>query len=134
MALKTNSKQAKTNLFEYIRENIADRAEEANATIESNKDAALFVYQTFLDEKMCDYYKAKIRAFKMSEYDVFKDWAQGLPLNGLFDFWYHCTAKTTASEILEETESEANRFTEEEAENFLTRWIYSTIKKEIERR
>jgi len=59
-----------------------------------------------------------------SEYTFFEYWAKGLSGCGMFDYWYFGNAREIVAEILEETEEEKNKYTEEAAADLLTRLIY----------
>lgn len=64
-----------------------------------------------------------------SRFEMFKDWAQGLPsvLNTLY--YYNVSAVDLLGEWLEETEAEKAKFAEQEAEERIT-WL---IFRELER-
>ena len=129
MALRTNSKQAKANLNKYIsqaadylRDCGYDQAEEFNLDNDLALSAA--IWEVFNSEK---YYTIDhINKMRISWYEVFKEWAQGLALN-LFDYYYNVSAVNLLGDILEETEAERNKYSEEQAEETLTRLIYRTI-------
>lgn len=59
----------------------------------------------------------------------FKNWLVGLPSCGLGDFFYKCSAVDILGDILEETEEEKAKFTEEQAEATLSYLIYREIAK-----
>ena len=61
--------------------------------------------------------------------EIFKDWAQGLALGGLFCYYYNRSAKDDLGAILEESEAEKAKYTEQEAEEMLTRLIYRELEK-----
>ena len=60
-------------------------------------------------------------------YSAFQEWAQCLALGDLFCYWYNRSAKKDVAMILEESEKEQEKFTESQAEVFLTKLIYNTI-------
>ena len=129
--LKANSKKARQNLMEYIRE----YAE--NAIMEYHKDGeqaaeknGFFnsIYQIFREEE-----KHNLKWYRTPESEIFKEWAQGLPLNGLFCYYCNRSAVDDLGAILEETEEEKSRFTESQAEEMLTRLIYTRVKSEAAR-
>lgn len=114
--LKTNSKKAKENLKAYII--TAWDFEEENA-----RD-----WETVKEDIRGSFIKAAYSSEyerKQNRYDAFKGWLQGLP-HGLGDH-YLCTAVDDLANILDETETERNRFTEDQAEEKLTRMIYNSI-------
>jgi len=118
--LKANSKQARKNIFEYVKGYTEERIK-----AETPKELYREMYQIFRSEKGCPYND------RLPEYEVFEDWASGLALTGLFCFWYNRPAVDDIKAILEETEEEAGRFTEDEAERFLTRLIYNEMKRNL---
>ena len=69
----------------------------------------------------------------LSEQTSFTDWCSGLP--SILDtcYYYNRSAVDDLGEILEETEQERSKYTEEQAEKQLTILIYDTIKKELEK-
>lgn len=58
-------------------------------------------------------------------FETFKHYMQGLPSS--FAYFIGENALQDLAEILEETEEEKNRFTEEEAENLITKLIYREL-------
>ena len=71
----------------------------------------------------------RYKAGRISLQDLFEDYAAGLPLGGLFDYYLH-SAIDTLGDILEESEAEREKYSEEEAEKMLTRLIYREMIKE----
>jgi hypothetical protein len=89
---------------------------------------AAFILDTFRSEKYSrpeDY-----RYYNNNELAAFEDWAAGLP--SLLDtcYYYNRSAVDDLAVILEETETEKARFTEEKAEWALTYLIYCVLLKE----
>ena len=128
--LKANSKAAKRNIMNYIREATAAGLEgyENPKNYDTANDAELtaYIWDIFQSEK---YYTLEtIKRRNMLMYKVFEDWAQGLPSCGLADFWaYNPDPREVLGDILEETENERNRYTMEEAAAQLTYLIYREI-------
>ena len=129
MALRTNSKKAMENLYNYIRDYSEDYLEENYNLEKLDSKKALYtaIYEIFKSEMRpeCPYYR------RYPEQEVFKQWAQGLAMGGLFCYYYNREAVKDLAGILEETEEEANKFSEERAEELLTYLIYREIKKEV---
>lgn len=128
--LKTNSKAAKRNIINYIREATAAGLEnyENPKNFDTANDAELtaYVWDIFQSEKYCTLETIKRRNMLM--YKVFEDWTQGLPSCGLADFWaYNPDPREVLGDILEETETERNRYTMEEAAAQLTYLLYKVI-------
>lgn len=143
MALRTNSKQAQSNLWKYVRAYMLDEMEEAKEWTEkedkifayddSNTGISKYMLDCFNDEYLHEYNRNLIRTGRASKYELFKSWAQGLALGSMFCYYYNREAKQDVKNILEETQAEADRFTEEQAEELLTRLIYNAITKEAEK-
>ena len=125
--LRSNSKKARENIRTYImeRENVAEYAENIaeNPTFE---EIAAAIYADFYRVYNSDWIHKTY-----SEQAYFAEWAAGLP--GILDtcYYYNRSAVDDLAGILEETETEKARYTEEKAENYLTYLIYSEIVKAI---
>lgn len=121
--LRTNSKQAKQNLQAYIMKawNIED-GEEAR----SWKATASAVWSDFI---RCAYSSEYER--KQNRQEAFEGWLQGLP-RGLGDFYLY-EAVRDLGDILEETEEERNRYTEDQASEKLATLIYCEVEREANR-
>ena len=115
MALKTNTKKAAENLFEYIAQAIDEEMIPESATREDMAKAIVNRFE--------DYYNGDNRRHKMNKQDLFEDWASGLTCGGLFDY-YLGTAVETLGGILEETPEERAKYTEDQASKWLTYMIY----------
>lgn len=121
MAIRSNSKKAKENIYSYIR---AYAAEYLScdygidpADIDSKKGLYSAIWGIFTTEK----------SGRGTYYAVFQEWASGLAMGGLFCYYYNRSAIDDLSGILEETAEEAARFTEAQAEETLTRLIYREL-------
>ena len=130
MALKTNSKKAQDNLWEYILEDqdyLSERAEYDGIKIDftDKSQVADFIYEIYQQEKPDS--DVVMMACRIRNKDEFKSWAQGLALGGMFCYYYNISAVKLVGDILEETEEERNRFTESQAEEFMTTMIYEWV-------
>lgn len=137
--LKTNSKKAIDNIWKYlndfvdiINEELVFYNDDMNTITEGNrKELATVIYQEFKAEKAGDHlYKAG----RISEQDLFDEWAQGLAMNGIFDYYIYrddTNPVKILGDILEETEEERAKFAEEDAARTLTYLIYREVKKNI---
>ena len=135
MALRSNSKKALENIYNYIREYSADYLTDNYGTdaeaISSKRGLYTAIYNTFREEMRpeCPYYR------RQPEQKVFADWAAGLAMGGLFCYYYNREAAADLATILEQTEEEraklAKRYSETDAEQTLTYLIYREIKKEV---
>lgn len=117
--LRTNSKKARENLREYIR-NIYDgtnyeNAPEDNAPFEQ---IAAFILNTYESEKYRN---------RGNKQDLFVEWCSGLPSVIDTCYYYNRSAVDDLGAILEETETEKARFDESAAENMLSRLIYMEL-------
>lgn len=128
MALRTNSKKAKENIQNYIRqaaEYLTDCGYDvAKYNLESFNELSACIWEVFQTEK---YYSIEyINRNRLTWYEVFKDWAQGLALN-LFDYYYNVSAVDLLGNMLEQTDQERHKYNERQAEETLTRLIYREI-------
>ena len=129
--LRTNSKQARENVKNYILVNVREWIEEnaaenaaaaaAAADPENFTKAAAFIWDRFMVEKVVN-----DNRYNMTKYDYFKEWLQGLSCGEVSRYWYR-SAVDILGNILEETEAEANKYTESQAEELLTRLIYKEV-------
>ena len=120
--LKTNSKKARENVRAYI---MANQNIEEYAGIEpiDFKTVATAIYDDFYRVYNCAYYK---RTY--TEQNYFAEWAAGLP--SILDtcYYYNRSAVDDLGDILEETEAERAKYSEEDAEKMLSYLIYREIK------
>ena len=124
--LRTNSKKAAENIRAYIVDGFAPEGYTDNPPQEFPKIAA-FILDIFRSEKYhlpedCRYYHG-------CELSAFRDWCSGLP--SVFDtcYFYNRSAVDDLGAILEETEQEKARYTEQQAEQLLTSLIYRELQK-----
>lgn len=133
--LKTNTKKARENLMKYIRDYSLDELTGnygiPEEELETDDQIRLRLWNIFKREKVK--HDLRFKAKRISFYDLFVEWAQGLAMGGLFCFWYNRSAVDDLGDILEETESEKARFTEEQAEAKLTSLIYCEILRNIDK-
>lgn len=123
--LKSNSKKARENVRAYILDTFDSDGYDFTGRADSFADVARFVYEVFTVEKL----RNNNDRFP-TEFDAFADWCSGLPIVIDCDFYVR-PAIPLVARIMEETEAEAARFTEPQAEQFLTRMIYNEIKRAI---
>ncbi len=119
--LKTNSKKARENIRAYILENFTPENYTDNPPQEWPEIAA-FILDTFKSEKPA------IGSYaRMTEQERFIDWAQGLASVLDTCYYYNRSAVDDLGAILEETDSEKARYTEQQAESLLTNLIYREL-------
>lgn len=118
--LRTNSKKARENVREYIRGEVEYIRDSYGLNVNTDAEIAQAILDIFRDETAGDHRR------NMSEAARFEDWAQGLALGQLFTYYVH-PAVPILGDILEETEAERSKYTEQQAENLLTRLIYREL-------
>ena len=123
--LKTNSKQAKENIKVYIMEHFDYSGYEMDGefTPETYPEVCKVIYNTMMAEKFY--------ARETNDYETFKSWCQGLPSMLDTCYYYNRSALEDLKIILEETDEEMNKFTEEQAEERLTYLMYREIKRNM---
>lgn len=131
--LKTNSKQAKENIKNYILDNFNPCDYEQYAELEGTTDytkVCTVIYTTFRNEKWCN--KEDYQYYRNNEAKAFSDWCAGLP--SILDacYWYNRSAMEDLGNILEETEEEKEKYNDLDACEMLTSLIYREIKKNTE--
>lgn len=133
MALRTNSKKAMENLYNYIREYSEDYLQD-NYSI----DAAAIATKAGLYKTIYNIFRQEMRPdnsyySRYPEVVVFGQWASGLAMGGLFCYYYNREAVKDLAGILEETETESAKYKESDAEDLLTSLIYREVRKEASR-
>lgn len=88
---------------------------------ETFPEIARFILDTFESEKRYEHYASKA--------EMFEDWAAGLPSVLDTCYYYNREAVEDLGNILDETEEEKARFTEDQAEKLLTSLIYRQLVK-----
>lgn len=122
--LKTNSKQARENIRNYIIAHYDPDGFDFEETDDFNT-IAHNIYTTFQAEKYYSWHNAKLRGMSMQ--DLFREWAAGLP--SILDtcYYYNRSAVDDLAAILEETDTEKSKYSEQSAEMLLTNLIYREI-------
>lgn len=124
--LKTNSKKAAENIRAYIVNNFTPENYTDNLLQEFPQVAA-FILDTFRREKYNS--PEDFRYYFHYEPSAFRDWCAGLPSVLDTCYYYNRSAVDDLGAILEETEQEKARYTEQQAEQFLTDLIYKELLK-----
>lgn len=128
--LRTNTKKAKQNIRGYIIENFCpdDYAENFGTISEgaSFAEVARYILNIFRAERWNS--SEDFRYYHNSEAAAFADYCAGLPMILDTCYYYNRSAVDDLGEILEETEDEKHRYTEEQAEQCLTSLIYRELK------
>lgn len=124
--LKTNSKQARENVKAYIINNFVfepygEKVEEPKTF----KEISIYIMDAFRIEKV------KYDKRKMNIPDLFEEWCQGLPSVLDTCYYYNRSAVEDLGDILEETQEERSKYTEQQAEERLTYLIYRELVKVV---
>lgn len=124
--LKTNSKIVKEKIKQRVLDCYIDEERFVKEYPLNYSKACDDIMQQFYNEMVkCDCrYKAK----RISTKELFVRWLQGLAI-GIGDDIYLHSAKEMAADILEETETEKNKYDEIQAENLLANLFYREITK-----
>jgi hypothetical protein len=125
--LKTNSKQAKENIKQYIINNF-DGTGYTETPPQGWPEIAAFILETFRSEKYS--LSEDRRYYNNNEGAAFHEWTAGLPSVLDTCYFYNRSAVDDLGVILEETETEKARFSEQRAEQLLTALIYRELKRE----
>lgn len=130
--LKTTTLKAKNNIKKYVVDSSRDYLIYDYGYTPAEVDSNIYsiINQCFYDEYV--QHNLQFKAGRISRQDLFEEYAKGLPLGGLFDYYLH-SAVDTLGDILEESETEKASYTEEKAERMLTRLIYREMTREAKR-
>lgn len=126
--LKTNSKKACENIRKYIMQDsdyLKECADFDGVTLNEERDFLAYAWRLFTEQKK---YEIE-RNYHNPNFGIFLDWAQGLALGGLFCYYYNRSAVADLGDILEESEEERGKYTEQQAEETLSRLIYRELEK-----
>ena len=127
MALRTNSKQAKENIKNYIIDCFHDSDFESwnNVKVEDYNTICEVILSTFYEEKMR--FDNRFKAGRMTKTDLFFDWCQGLPSILGCEYYYDVNACDLLGSFLDETAAEKAKYTENEAEACITRLLWREL-------
>ena len=134
--LKTNSKKAIDNIWAYLEgftdiindERIAYHPEFNYLQPGNRHDIATFIYYTYEVEKKKN--DNLWNAGRITDQALFNEWAQGLSMCGVFDYYTYrddTNPVNILGDILEETENERNRYNKDAAADLLTNLIYREV-------
>lgn len=121
--LRSNSKKALDNIRAYILENTDTTNYEDIEQPKTFKEASEIIINCFWNEYMKGY------NLQRNHQQCFIDWLSGLP--SVFDscYYYNRSAVDDLGAILEETEEEKARFTDDQACEMLSGLIYREVTK-----
>lgn len=118
--LKTNSKKARFNVQKYI-SNYADFEGYGIKKPSNFKDLSKTILAIFRKEKR------NLNA--QDSFRDFEDWVSGLPSALDCCYYWNRSAVDDLGDILEESDEEKAKYTEEQAESMLTKLIYRELVK-----
>lgn len=129
--IRSNSKEAIKKIRKYILDNFDPEVYEEYSHIDTEAPEAWEQVKEAIKETV---YNEKIKHDKrrLSKQAYFTEWAAGLPSLLATCYFINRSAVDDLAAILEETEEEKNRFTEEQAEEKITWLMFREIYK-IER-
>lgn len=119
--LKTSSKQARANVREYIINHFSPDSYDFRGDSSDFATVARYIMARFEREK---------RGERGTREELFFDWCAGLPSVLDTCYYYNRSAVDDLGAILEETDAEKARYTEQQAEKMLTRLIYAELCKD----
>ena len=131
--LKTNSRQVKERVNNYLFNNFLDYEEKgARETGRSIDDVKNYIVCACLSEKLGTrrHHLESMKAHGFNSlYDLFKNWMQGLP--GVLDagYYYNCSAVELVGDLLEQTKQERVKYTENQAEELMTLLLYKQLER-----
>lgn len=116
--LKTNSKQARENVRAYIVNHFNPDSYDFRGDASDFATVARYIMSRFESEKRWE---------RGTRAELFAEWCSGLPFVIDTGYYYNRSAVDDFGAILEETENEKARYTEQQAETMLTRLIYAEL-------
>ena len=132
MAYKTNSKEAIKNIQDYI-STLFDPSNYGKDESEfpTFEEKANFIYQDFIT---CKYWGTEKEYYRGNEEKAFTDWLAGLPsvidsADYIYDYYWKCTE--ILGNILNQTEKERSKYSNQDAMDLMSRLIYREIKKGV---
>ena len=125
--LKTNSKKARENIRAFILKHADFEGRDMTVNAENISEVSRGIYEIFCSEK--SYSDGYMYRRGISEQAVFDDWCRGLPSALGCEPFLLGSAVYILGNILEETEEERSRYTEEQAEKLMIYLLYREIVK-----
>ena len=122
--LKTNSKQARENVRNYIIDNFTPE-NYTEKEITEWKEIAAFILECFRSEKY--HLPEDFRYYRGNERAAFADWCAGLPSVLDTCYFYNRSAVDDLGNILEQTAEQRKKYDESDAEQLLTDLIYREL-------
>lgn len=118
--LITNSKKAMENIHTYIMDNFIPE-DYTDKVFHKFPQVASFILETFRKEKRCTLYRCSC------EQEIFLDWTRSLPSVLDCCYFYNRSAIEDLGNILEQTEEERRKYSEDRSEEMLSKLIYREL-------
>ena len=122
--LKTNSKQVREAVKNFIVENYTPENYGWKETTDFNEVKEL-LNTAFYDEKVK--LDNRYKAGHITRQELFEEWCGGLPTIFCTDDIYLKSAVDLVGDMLEQTETERNKYTERDAEKLMVYLIYREL-------
>lgn len=118
--LRSNSKKVIEKVRNYIINGVDHEYFELEADPDFNTACKLILTACQNEKRYCRY---------NSDFEMFKDWAQGLPTAFNTCYYYNVSAVDMLADWLDETDSEKAKFEESAAEEKITWLLYRELRK-----
>lgn len=118
--LRSTNKKVLEKIRQYIINGVDHEYFELEADPDFNTACKLILQACQNEKRYCRY---------NSDFEMFKDWAQGLPTAFNTGYYYNVSAVDLLADWLEETDSEKVKFEECEAEEKITWLLYRELRK-----
>lgn len=124
--MKTTTREARQNIRQYILDHFDPCGYDFTGPC-TFQNVSRFILEVHASEKQ---YSPEYQAAKGFTNEAgFMDWCQGLPSVLDTCYYYNRSAVDDLGEILEQSEREKAKYTEQEAEQLLTHLIYRELKR-----
>ena len=122
--LKTNSKAVKEKIKNYIIEGFH------NCDYESYNNVSIIEYADICDTILHQFFIeiVYLDKRKLDEFSLFEEWVSGLCSEIDSSYYYNVNAVDLLGGWLEQTETEKNKFSENQSELMITKLIYRELK------
>ena len=118
--LRSTNKAVINKIRQYIIDGVDHEYFELEADPDFNTACKLILQACQNEKRYCRY---------NNDFEMFKDWAQGLPTAFNTSYYYNVSAVDLLADWLEETDKEKEKFEESAAEEKITWLIYRELRK-----
>lgn len=118
--LRSANKAVINKIRQYIIDGVDHEYFELEADPDFNTACKLILQACQNEKRYCRY---------NNDFEMFKDWAQGLPTAFNTSYYYNVSAVDLLADWLEETDKEKEKFEESAAEEKITWLIYRELRK-----